>query len=467
MPTPLVIEHFDVVEQLHLGIPVTFEALPKFALHGREEALHHRVVVAVAATTHAAGDAVLPEYRLIVLARVGASLVGMVQQTGIGAASLQRHFEGFDRQVPVVDGADRPAHDESREQVKNRGQVELAAGPDQQLRRVAYPALVGRLRLELSVQKVGCDRLIVIAQGRQLESLARSRFQPLFLHQPSDALGADPDSLLEEIPMDPRAPIAPPALVKRRLDKNPQSSVVSRVGRLRTAPRGIETARRDPHGPAQLPDREGGLLRVDPGKGYAWLLAKKAVAFFRMSRSIRSSRFSLRSCASSARSSLVSPVLPRVRSACARATQTPREEGVRSSSRATAPMVFPSSSTNRMAPALNSGVNRRRARLPADLVCILDIISTSQIVSTKAGECQAEIVGLNVGDVYIDDRTPRTRLRIRPEIAKGGRTGDVFLPDALMGKLRKFWGHKARRGEGLQPQDPLFCSQSRVRISKR
>ena len=47
----------------------------------------------------------------------------------------------------------------------------------------------------------------------------------------------------------------------------------------------------------------------------------------------------------------------------------------------------------------------------------------------------AEIVGLDVGDVYIDDRTPRTRLRIRPEIAKRGRKGDVFLPDALVGKL--------------------------------
>jgi integrase len=79
----------------------------------------------------------------------------------------------------------------------------------------------------------------------------------------------------------------------------------------------------------------------------------------------------------------------------------------------------------------------------------------------------AEIVGLDVGDVYIDDRTPRTRLRIRPEIAKGGRTGDVFLPDALMRKLRKFWAHKARRREGLASGDPLFCSQSRVRISKR
>ena len=79
----------------------------------------------------------------------------------------------------------------------------------------------------------------------------------------------------------------------------------------------------------------------------------------------------------------------------------------------------------------------------------------------------AEIVGLNVGDVYSGEGRVRNRLRIRPEIAKGGRTDDVFLPDALLAKFRKFWVYKAKRREGLEPEDPLFCSQARVRISKR
>jgi integrase len=79
----------------------------------------------------------------------------------------------------------------------------------------------------------------------------------------------------------------------------------------------------------------------------------------------------------------------------------------------------------------------------------------------------AELVGLNVGDVYAPDGTPRSRVRIRAEIAKGGRTGDVFLPDALVPKLRRFWAYKRLGGEGTAPSDPLFCSQSRVRISKR
>src|SRR2546426_9050892 len=60
----------------------------------------------------------------------------------------------------------------------------------------------------------------------------------------------------------------------------------------------------------------------------------------------------------------------------------------------------------------------------------------------------AEIVGLDVGDVYFPDGRPRTRIRIRAEIAKGGRAGDVFLSDALVPKLRKVRAYKRRRGAG-------------------
>ncbi len=79
----------------------------------------------------------------------------------------------------------------------------------------------------------------------------------------------------------------------------------------------------------------------------------------------------------------------------------------------------------------------------------------------------AEIVGLDVGDVYTPDGRPKNRIRLRPEIAKSGRAGDVFLPDALLVKFRKFWRYKATRREGLRSEDPLFCNQSRTRISPR
>jgi integrase len=79
----------------------------------------------------------------------------------------------------------------------------------------------------------------------------------------------------------------------------------------------------------------------------------------------------------------------------------------------------------------------------------------------------AEIVGLNVGDVYAAVGTPRVRVRIRKEIAKGGRTADVFLPDRLVAKLRKYWTWKRGRGEAIDPDAPLFANQSGRRISKR
>ena len=78
-----------------------------------------------------------------------------------------------------------------------------------------------------------------------------------------------------------------------------------------------------------------------------------------------------------------------------------------------------------------------------------------------------EIVGLNVGDVYALDGTPKVRVRIRREITKGGRAGDVFLPDRLVTKMARFWKRKKRRGEQLNPSEPLFCAQSGRRLSKR
>ena len=79
----------------------------------------------------------------------------------------------------------------------------------------------------------------------------------------------------------------------------------------------------------------------------------------------------------------------------------------------------------------------------------------------------AEIVGLNVGDVYGPGGAPKIRVRVRREIAKGGRAADVFLPDRLVVKLKKYRTWKKRRGESCEPDAPLFANQSGRRISKR
>jgi len=75
-----------------------------------------------------------------------------------------------------------------------------------------------------------------------------------------------------------------------------------------------------------------------------------------------------------------------------------------------------------------------------------------------------EILALNVGDVARDAK-PRSRVRLR--VAKGGRTADIFLPRRLQTKLRKFLVWKARGGESLEPDAPLFVSALGRRLSKR
>jgi integrase/recombinase XerC len=79
----------------------------------------------------------------------------------------------------------------------------------------------------------------------------------------------------------------------------------------------------------------------------------------------------------------------------------------------------------------------------------------------------SELVGLNVGDVYFPTGEPRLRICVRPEIAKRGTAGDLFLPDALVPKLVRFWRYKLDRGERVDPAAPLLCAQSRRRISPR
>ena len=102
MSTPLVIEHLDIGEQLPFGLAAAVEAIGELRLHGREEALHHRIVVAVAAAAHATDDAVLSEEDLIIFARVRAALLGVMEQTDLGTSTLERHLERVDRHVAVV-----------------------------------------------------------------------------------------------------------------------------------------------------------------------------------------------------------------------------------------------------------------------------------------------------------------------------------------------------------------------------
>ena len=121
----------------------------------------------------------LLEAGAIVLARVRAALIGVVQQAGVRTAPLHRLVERAQREVAVVDRTERPAHDEPGVEVQDGRQIQLGAAADDELRRVADPALIGPLGRELAVEHIGGDRLIVIAHRRRAEPLPHAGPQAL------------------------------------------------------------------------------------------------------------------------------------------------------------------------------------------------------------------------------------------------------------------------------------------------
>ena len=92
----MVIEHFDVGEQLPLRVATAVEAIGELRLDGREATFHHRVVVAVAAPAHAAHDAARLEDVLIILARIGRALVGVMEQADLWTPARERRLERGD-----------------------------------------------------------------------------------------------------------------------------------------------------------------------------------------------------------------------------------------------------------------------------------------------------------------------------------------------------------------------------------
>src|SRR5947199_1407136 len=166
--------------------------------------------------------------------------------------------------------------------------------------------------------------------------------------------------------MNPRTAIAAAALRVDRGHLECQTLILKCVCCGRPLAPGVVSRARDFEYPAHQRHRIAGLLRCDKSESHSLSLAKKAVAFFRISRSSRSRWFSRLSSASSSRSlRFKAPSGPRPASTSACATHRRRAVWPMPSSTATWPMLLPLRWISRTVSALYSAEKPLRFRLPS------------------------------------------------------------------------------------------------------
>jgi integrase/recombinase XerC len=81
---------------------------------------------------------------------------------------------------------------------------------------------------------------------------------------------------------------------------------------------------------------------------------------------------------------------------------------------------------------------------------------------------ESELLALNVGDVADGNRVKRRiTLRVFKRCTESPAPQEVFLPDNLVYKLKRYLKWKANRGESTDTDTPLFASRNGNRLSSR
>src|SRR5262249_31945375 len=318
---------------------------------------------------HAARDPVLRQPPLVVLAGVLAAAVRMRHQPRPGPPPGHGHRQGIDDQAAGDPLAHRPADDLPRVQVLHgcRGQPALPGRDGGDIR---DPGPVRRRRLELPVEHVRGRRAVRVGVRRVPELPPGFRGDPVGPHQFRHRVQAAGPATRGEFGVHPRAAVPPLDLLVDGLEFDHQGIPTPLPGAGGALPPGVVAAGRNLQSVAQQPYRPPAAVLVDEAVPHSDSLAKKAVAFFKMSRSISSRWFSPRRRRSSSSRAGRSPRPGEARPPSAwRARRQLRSRFSRMPRlRAASATERPSSVTSLTASALNSRVYVRRVCPMLDLL---------------------------------------------------------------------------------------------------
>src|SRR5215831_12805423 len=353
-----------IIEALHVREDLCASVLPshkrplmnQLGLQRGKEALHDCIVPTVARPTHRALDVQREEPLLVARRPILAAAIRMVHQPCRPSAVLEGHLQGLARENRAQALVHRPAHDPARIQIHEDRHVQPAFAGGH-VREITRPFLVWGARREDELQVVSGGQLRRHAAGPAPPPPTHTA-EVMPAHQARHPMAPDADPLGPEVLIDPRTTIP---TVRRPIagpDMREQPGILALPRRLAAPTPGVKPTARHLQDPTQDLHWIRGLLRLDEAIPHDDSLAKKAIAFFRMSRSCRT-------WSSSRRTALSSPVArkPCVPSGILAACRFHRLSVVcpMPSSWATCVAVFPLRRSSSTASCLNSGVNFCRA----------------------------------------------------------------------------------------------------------
>ncbi len=244
MFTPGIVKPLDVIEQVGARLIPGGVATPvhPLQLQRREEALHRRIVPAIAPAAHAAGDVLLGQQPLKLLAAVLAALVRVVHQRLGLAAAPDGHHQRIEHELGGHLRAHRPADGAAAEEIQDDRQIQPAfAGAD--VGEVGDPLLVGAGGLKLPVEHVRGNAMFRThpAVGRRAQPSGTGT-QPRAAHQPRHPLAAATLTPFNEVVPDPGRTVGGIALREACAYQRQQSLVLAGTPARLTVEPLVETA---------------------------------------------------------------------------------------------------------------------------------------------------------------------------------------------------------------------------------
>ena len=216
----------------------------------------------------------------------------MVNQPALGATTGDRHLERVDDQFGTKVVSHRPAHDQSGEQVLYVREIQESF-PGRDVGDVRRPGLVRAIRAKVALEQVRSDSDAGQPDGRAPPLARQQPRNTGCSHQPLHALATDGDPVLEpQLGVDPPGAIGAVRRGVNLLDLLGQPRVRQRPVRRRATLPIMEAGAVHFQHAAHHRHREVRPLSLDQREDLSYgspvSRAKKAAAFLRISRSIRS-----------------------------------------------------------------------------------------------------------------------------------------------------------------------------------